>query len=471
VTINVLPDDVLLEIFVYVTQFHQRFITDHDLLEELRRSPIDDRWITLVHVCKRWRFIVFASPRRLKLRILCTNRRPVRKKLDIWPRLPVSVFTDHNGTSSLRGVTNIMAALKQHKRVRAIYIKNVPNSFLKRAVLMRLFPALRRLLLWSNDETAPELPDSFLGGSAPRLRIFTLKGIPFPGLRKLLLSTANLVFLSLTDIPPSGYISPEAVVVSLSTLTRLEKLFLKFRSPRSRAVRENRRPLPLIRVVLPALRSLCFKGDSEYIEDIMSRIEVPLLYLMDITFFNQLTFDTPELRRLINCIGQPQLLNDAYILFTDSDVFINFFDQLSFRISCKPSDWQVSSLTQLCNSTLTPLLATLERLVPRAYDRRKDWHEYIENVQWLELLQPFAHVKDLDIYEDLFRLVAPSLDKLAGERVIEVLPALQNIFLRDPKPSLEPVTKAIEKFASTRRLLGRPVAVHYLDSDTPLGGQ
>ncbi len=55
------------------------------------------------------------------------------------------------------------------------------------------------------EDTAPVLPDSFLGGSAPHLRRLWLAGIPypFPGLRRLPLSAPNLVFLSLRRIPHS----------------------------------------------------------------------------------------------------------------------------------------------------------------------------------------------------------------------------------------------------------------------------
>jgi hypothetical protein len=70
------------------------------------------------------------------------------------------------------------------------------------------------------------LPDSFLlGGSAPPLR-----KIPFPALSKPLLSARDLVILSLTDIPPSGYISLEAMVTGLSALTKLKYLPLCSRS-------------------------------------------------------------------------------------------------------------------------------------------------------------------------------------------------------------------------------------------------
>ncbi|KAI9453650.1 hypothetical protein BJY52DRAFT_1214031, partial [Lactarius psammicola] len=78
-TIDMLPDNVLLEIF--------------DLCRRALRYNILPawRWHLLVHVCQRWRQIVFESPRRLKLQILCTRRTPVRKNLGIWPTFPIVV--------------------------------------------------------------------------------------------------------------------------------------------------------------------------------------------------------------------------------------------------------------------------------------------------------------------------------------------------------------------------------------------
>jgi hypothetical protein len=82
--------------------------------------------------------------------------------------------------------------------------------------------------------TQPVIPDSFLGGSAPRLRCFFLD-IPFPGLPNLLLSATYLVKFWYINIPPSGYISPEAIVAVLSTLSSLEKLYLDIESSQSRS--------------------------------------------------------------------------------------------------------------------------------------------------------------------------------------------------------------------------------------------
>jgi len=455
-TINILPDDVLLEIF------------DHYVI----LSPYVSAWHKLVHVCQRWRYVVFDSPRRLDLRLLCKGRTPVTNMLDIWPALPIVIYDYYILPGS--GVTNIISALQQHNRVCTIHIEGVPNSLLKEfAAMQEPFPALTGLWLWSYDKNAPVLPDLFLGGSAPRLQSLELGRIPFPGLPKLLLSTHHLVTLRIRRIPRSGYISPSAMVTALSTLTSLESLVLGFQNPRSQADRASRRPPPLTRVALPALTSLEFKGDSEYLEDIVSRLEAPLLGHIHIISFNQLIFDTPLLRHFISRTATFRETIRAPILCDEHHVQISFYpgneaDEedlwLELWILCKPLDWQISSLAQVCSTSFPPFL-TLERL---DIDIQKDrnsllkWQDDMEDTQWLELLRPFTSVKDLVLSEASVPFVAPALQGLSGERVTEVLPALQKLFLTGPQPS-GPVKEAIGKFIAARQLAGCSVTVHHQD--------
>ena len=219
VTIDALPDNVLLETFeFYLGKDDTDYIGDHKY----------DGWQTLVHVCRRWRCIVFASPRRLDLKLYCTPQRSVNSKtLDIWPAFPIVVYASR--MNSGEGVTNIFAALRHHSRVCKIYGYSIQNSLLKEfAAIDEPFPALTSLRLFSFGHNVPVLPDSFLGGSAPRLRLLSLEGIPYPSIGTLLLSTTNLVRLWLWNIPHSGHIAPEMIVPCLSMLPRLESLSLGF---------------------------------------------------------------------------------------------------------------------------------------------------------------------------------------------------------------------------------------------------
>jgi hypothetical protein len=458
VTLGVLLDDVLLEIFTFYLSFgFYRFRTFTD---------IEDAWHTLVHVCRRWRTIVFASPHRLKLQLLCTNKRPVQKALDIWPELPI-VIRGHRGMSKAQDGNNILAVLKRHNRVCEIDLRDIPNSFLKRMRATKMknpFSALTILRLHSTQTNAPALHDSFLGGSAPRLQTLSLDGIPFPALPNLLLSTHDLVELRLWNIPLSGYISPEAMASGLSALTGLQNLGLGFRSPRSRADRENRLVPRLTRVILPALTWMQFQGDSEYLEDIVAQIDTPLLTWLGIRFFNQLIFDTPLLRHFIIRTETLKAPHRAQVTFREGEVKVglylrngdSFHERSSLAISCRPSDWQLSSVAYLCDSALSSL-PTLERL--EIYINRS-WKDDVETAQWLELLHPFISMKDLFLHDQSIQHVAPALEQLAGEGATEVIPALQNLLIEGPQPS-EPVKKSIGKFVAACQLSDHPVSVHH----------
>jgi len=412
---------------------------------------------------------VFASPKRLDLHILCSHENQVEENLDIWPQLPIAidVFSD---TSPLpgTGVANIIAALKHHHRMSKITIHDIPNSLLKEFGAMKnSFPALTELSLQSYEAYPPVLPDSFLLGSAPRLQTLTLNRISFPALPKLFSSTSDLVELYLLDIPPSGYISPEALATSLSVLARLKSVSLSHKSPPSWADRANPHPPLFTRVVLPSLTDFTFNGHSEYLERIVSQIECPLLDYTCITFSDQLAFDTPQLRHFISRTKTFKAPHRADIEFSKARVRVGLFRRkgivdhktLELEIPCTRPSWQISAITHVCSSPLPPL-PTLERLgIYEAKFVEPEWQDNIVNTQWLQLLHPFSSVKNLFLSEKLVQLVAPALQELTGERVTEVLPALQNLFLQDPEPS-ESVQEAIGRFISERQLSDCPVAVH-----------
>jgi hypothetical protein len=154
------------------------------------------------------------------------------------------------------------------------------------------FPELTALSLGSlqsPSETVPVVPDSFLGGSVPRLRTLTLLGVPILRLQKLLLSATHLVELHLWNTPHSAHTSPEKMVTWLPVLTSLKRLStLGFKSPQSCPDQESGHyapPLPA-RTVLPALVAILFGGVNEYLEDLLARIDAPRLFRLWITFFN-----------------------------------------------------------------------------------------------------------------------------------------------------------------------------------------
>ena len=85
----------------------------------------------MANVCRRWRTLVFLSPRRLNLRLLLyTHGTPARDTLDIWPALPLIV----QGDMALSGtMDNIFAALGQSNRVCEVSLYNLAGSQLEAA--------------------------------------------------------------------------------------------------------------------------------------------------------------------------------------------------------------------------------------------------------------------------------------------------------------------------------------------------
>ncbi|KAH9960059.1 hypothetical protein BJV74DRAFT_916747 [Russula compacta] len=478
-TIETLPDDVLLEIFTFYVDEADRFYVNEPDKFHVDKVDSKDEWHTLVHVCRRWRNLVLASPRRLHLTLLCTLKKPVRKMLDVWPVLPIVILSFESDSELLmERADNIFAAVEQSDRVCQITLVDMPSSQLERiaAVMQEPFPALTSMYIgmWDADEwapvfRAPVFPDSFLGGSAPRLRHLDLMGVSFSGLeRELRLSASDLVDLHVWDVPHSGYISPEALTAFLAAMTRLKSLHFGFRSRRSHPDQANRLSSRLPRIVLPALTKLRFKGFSEYFEDLLSRIDIPLLGHVNVTFFDQPTFHTSQFLQFLRRTEQLKVFDEGELVFGSRSVGVSLSSQkskvdhnsLTLRVSCPKSD-QLSSLVLVCSSC-SPLLSTLRCLNIQELGHPGKQTD-IDNTSWLELLHLFTAVKDLHVSEEVVPHVAAALQELVGERVTAVLPALQNLFI--PKQwlvtrFLRPVPAgAFEQFAAARQLSGHPVAV------------
>jgi hypothetical protein len=196
---------------------------------------------------------------------------------------------------------NVAAALEHHDRISDLGLCEIPNSQLGKVLeaMQQPFPELTYLMLAAAEggtETAPVLPASFLGGSAPRLEALFLDRIPLPGLINLLLSATHLDQLALLRIPHSGYISPEAMATCLSVLTRLEELDIGFEVPQSLP---ERFPPPQRRVLLPVLNQFWFSGSCEYLEDLVAQIDAPLLDDLNM-LLHEGTFNTPQLDQFVS---------------------------------------------------------------------------------------------------------------------------------------------------------------------------
>ncbi len=453
IRINVLPDNVLLEIFDF-------YVKNRSLRITKRRVEI---WHPLVHVCRRWRSLVFESSHRLDLQLCCTPKTPSRDTLDVWPALPLII----KGDMASSDADNIVVALGHSNRVCEVNLWKIGRRQLEEvlATMHVPYPEIIELGLKSHDDETLPVPDSFLGGSAPRLKLIQFEGIAFPGLPKLLLSATHLVRLDLFNTPHSGYFSPETMVALLSALSGLKRLSLGFKSPQSCPDWKIRRPPPLKRSVIPSLARFFFRGVSEYLEDLVTCIDVPQLDELKIGFFNQIDFDTPRLARFISRTPTFSTRAEARVQFGDSAIEVKLTyqthkpgDALSrIKILCGEPDWQLSSIAQVCNSSLPPLYMVEDLYIKDQYHFLRVWeNDAIENTLWLELLLPFTAVKNLYISKKFAPGIAAALQELVEDRIMEVLPSLRKIFVQELQLS-EPPWKHIEQFVDARQLSGHPV--------------
>ena len=168
------------------------------------------------------------------------------------------------------------------------------------AAMQKTFPELTGLNLTMDDD-GPVLPDSFLGGTAPRLRSLDLYLLPFPGSRKLLSTATHLVRLELANDPNIvEKMPPETMVTSIYALTCLEYLSL-FGSYSPPDLESRRLPSPpRTRFILPNLTTIDFISFSEYLEEILARIDTPRLNEMHINFSDTLIFESPQLFKFIS---------------------------------------------------------------------------------------------------------------------------------------------------------------------------
>jgi hypothetical protein len=384
--------------------------------------------------------------------------------LEIWPPLPMVIVPYGLSKSSKPAADNIIAALERNDRIHRVQLWDVSSSLLDKAlaVMQGPFPLLTDLdIRCDEDQMAPVVPDSFLGGFAPRLRKLSLEHIPFPGLPKLLLSASDLVEISLWHIPHSGYISPSAMVDCLSTLNTLESLWLLFESPRSRPLRESRPPPPQTRFVLPSLAHFEFKGACDYLEDFVARIDAPLLDHLDICFFHQPVFDTPQLARFVSRTPRLEAYDEARVAFSNVGVEVTFRSTvdrgLRLEISCKQQNWQLSSLAQVCSASVPRAFTTaVEHLyICEILHLRPRWKDDIQNTQWFELFRPFTALKNLYISRGIVPRMVPALQ--LEEIATEVLPALQNVCLEQPSKNAHETVEQV--------LSSQSIAVHDWDGE------
>jgi hypothetical protein len=464
----VLPDNVLLDIFDFDRHSPAGLSWEHPW-----------QWLRLVHVCQRWRRLVFSSPRRLDLRLFCSNRTPVKEILKFWPEFPIVMHyggAPESKPPSPEDEENLVTALREPDRISEIWLTITGSLSDRLAIEMqKAMPWLETLRLMAQDTHEPLLPDKFLGGSAPRLSVISLYGVAFPAFPKLLLSTSNLTSLELCDIPISGYFSPEALVVGLSAMTQLKSLIINFDFWMSHFHVNNLYTHPREHTVLPALTNFKFSGDNEYLEAIVSRIDTPLLELADLRFFNRFAFEIPHLSHFIRRTSQLRIPTHVKIAMSGCGFSVALVHQtgtphtspgqLFFQITCRQFHSQLTTIPPI-SSQLSPFFSGVGLLELYAFPPVASGRDALESAQWIELLRPFSSVEILCVIDELVLDIARVLQWVTSEQDLELFPALSEISLGNSQ-EITAALDAIAPFIGARQLSGgRSVVVSNWDTST-----
>jgi len=414
----------------------------------------------LVHVCRRWRHVILASPLRLNLTVVCTSKTPTGESLDIWPPFPIAI---HSAPCDPPGdIENVVAALGHSDRVTDIRLifrtrSDLIRSFLR--MMMRPFSVLAYLSLGWVGNVEFVLPYGFLDGSAPSLRTLLLERIVFPELPSLLSSTTQLVRLQLSSVPFIGYILPEVMATYLVALPNLQQLDLVEFQPRSLHEFPHTDQSLSTRGVLPSLALLRFKGDNDYLEDLLARIDAPMLKTFSATFSNDIVL-FPHLLIFVSSIER---LGPPIRVMVDLEfcrVFLKSTPSDSFELAITLENFVEHSLSMICRELL-PLLSHVERLelywaplrpgialLPKHF---KPWRHL------RELFQPFDTVKSLYVSKELWPQLGRSL-RIWREVAREVLPELRTLFLEGSQPPGS-ARRSIKSFIALRQLSDRPITI------------
>jgi len=385
-----------------------------------------------------------------------------------FPTLPINIQqTFEPGPMSTSGVDNIVASLKHGSRVFKVKLDDVQSwPQFERLVteMQRPFPELDHLDIRVTRSTResgspPVVPDSFLGGSAPRLAHLRLQGVPFPGLPKLLLSAKDLVDIRLWYPPGSGYFSPEAITNGLSAVKQLRLLDIAIGSSPSR--QESQRPHPVTRIALPALIQLKLECTCEYLEDLVDRIDAPSLATMEI-FSHPVFSNFSKLPQFISRIEAFMISDQAHIFSHPIQTRFTFsqrtrtvdWAELLINFWAKTETPHMFKLPLYCSSV--PPHSAFERLVIQECRFPGSVPVWDMENELQELSSRFAAVKNLFLDINAVEIVGSALKRFPEESMTQVFPALQNVFV-EALQRWSPNQQAIWQFTSVRQIAGQLV--------------
>ena len=474
--IDTLDDDSLLNIF----QLYRPVLSDEEDGDEdstkdgsiLRGGDwVRERWwYGLVHVCRRWRYLILSSSSFLGVCLVCTRGALVATMLAHAPPVPLIIdHLDEYYDTTTEEEKNLLLALQHRDRVRRIRLV-MPVVTLQKLIkaLDGEFPILEYLYVGSPSDTPVSRPihDMPLTISetlqAPHLRHLISIDFALPIGSPLMATSAGLVTLSLPVVHTYHDFCLNDFLERISHMPQLETLLLNFQSsvPNSDVEGQLSHMPVASHVALPNLRWFGFKGASAYLEALLPRVTAPLLEKLRLRFFDEPTFSLPHLLRFIS-ESKNLKCGSAKLSFLEWGVLMRVYPHeeakmYAFQMSLSSTflSRQISGAAQICNA-LRMAFSSVEDLTLE-FRRSITLFELTngtDRAQCRELLRSFGNVKTLRVPSDLVGKVARSLRPEGEESPIELLPVLKELAC----PLNNVVRVAFAPFINARQSAGHPV--------------
>jgi hypothetical protein len=381
-----------------------------------------------MHICRKWRRIVFDSQRALQIQLFCTHGTPVLKTLECWPTLPIVV--QYGGLPTLdppapEDEDNIVVALKKSDCVTSISLTVTRSLSKKLSAIEKPFSKLEDLVL--------------------------------------LYSSKNLLDLHLREILDPLCFQPAALTHALSGMVRLRSLTLHFLSTAKYPTPAP--PSEELVVVLPALTSFDFQGNTEYLEHLVARIYTPLLRDIKVTFLDKSNFDlSSEFRNFTDRIGMHKSYRRADILSCKGAISISLTRpgdpaRLKFQLFCEQLSEQLFFMGRFCIHFSASLFNVEDLRISAKRPSRPE--AGLHSDQWQELLNSFTAVKWFVVSGNLSTDIVHSLQLEPYGRRKVVLPALHQLCILQPESRYLPLREAAVSLTTSRWLSGYPIAVEY----------
>jgi len=199
----------------------------------------------------------------------------------------------------------------------------------------------------------------------------------------------------------------------------------------------------------------------------VTQIDTPRLCDLRLFYIGPFNAQVTQLSQLAQFVSRtvdlkPARFNEARIEFRGSTVYVILDGEqggrcpirLTVQMSCIGLDRQVSQVARVLSRS-SVVLSSVGRLSISERDRLPLWRDDMD-VEWLELLRPFAAVETLRVSWWSGWLVASALERATGEMVTGILPALHSLYLEELSVG------SVRRFVDMRLSCGRTISVFKL---------